>query len=372
MHCRQCSMSERKSRSRMTVKSRKRYHTLFYFHKDKSKAQTKLLLPSLRFYFSHLEEQDDHLVVHVLEEQFNKLHGLRSNAASSTKQCSTSRLATASAPACSDTVRGPTLSCDHCERDGFPNKKALRYHLFRIHQISMGRPDASRPTAPLSPGPPQVTHTGGSSPTAATASDIGHSADSELQAIRDASNWCLRFPLLELFVAPTALTPLRGKSGTQLREEDGEKTEGHRQLTPPLGGELQIDADQSLAQPVRDSPVPISQDAPVEEEKGPLDHYIEPLNNSLSCDPRMTLSDFCSQIIAEGKSFLSLPEPASSARSHNGPDIQDPQTCQKLYRRNRRRAVREIIGNNSERCKVPPTNPHSAFRQCLARWKTIQ
>ncbi|GIY89583.1 hypothetical protein CEXT_103161 [Caerostris extrusa] len=60
--------------------------------------------------------------------------------------------------------KGPTLSCDHCERDGFPNKKALRYHLFRIHQISMGRPDASRPTAPLSPGPPQVTHTGGSSP----------------------------------------------------------------------------------------------------------------------------------------------------------------------------------------------------------------
>ncbi|GIY89582.1 retrovirus-related Pol polyprotein from type-1 retrotransposable element R2 [Caerostris extrusa] len=106
------------------------------------------------------------------------------------------------------------------------------------------------------------------------------------------------------------------------------KTEGHRQLTSPLGGELQVDADQSLAQPVRDSP-----------------------------------------IIAEGKSFLSIPEPASSARSHNGPDIQDPETCQKLYRRNRRRAVREIIGTIVNGVKSPKTLTQH-FANVLARGKT--
>ncbi|GIX97053.1 hypothetical protein CEXT_488601 [Caerostris extrusa] len=225
-----------------------------------------------------MKSRDDHHVVHVLEEQFNKLHGLvsntpslefddfvlprpptkprlqHSNAASSTKQCSTSssRLATAPAPACSDT-------------------------------ISMGRPDASRPTAPLSHGPSQVTHTGGSSPTVATASDIGHSADSEMQAIRDASNLVLTLPFVGAVRCPDCSDSFTGKSGTQLR----------------------VDADQSLAQPIRDSPVPISQDAPVEEEKGPLDHYIEPLNNILSSDPSddsfRHLTDICSQIIAEGK-----------------------------------------------------------------------
>ncbi|GIY77564.1 retrovirus-related Pol polyprotein from type-1 retrotransposable element R2 [Caerostris extrusa] len=125
----------------------------------------------------------------------------------------------------------------------------------------------------------------------------------------------------------------------------------------PSGSDLQVDADQSLAHPVQDSSVSVLEDATVDEDKGPLDHYIEPLDNILSSDPSddsfRLLTDISSQIIAEGKSFLSIPEPVPSTRSFNGPDIQDPETCQKLYRRNRRRAVREIIGTNSERCKVP-------------------
>ncbi|GIY13577.1 hypothetical protein CDAR_567151 [Caerostris darwini] len=46
---------------------------------------------------------------------------------------------------------GPTFSCEFCERGGFPNRKALKYHLFRIHQVPMGKPEAHRPASSTSP-----------------------------------------------------------------------------------------------------------------------------------------------------------------------------------------------------------------------------
>ncbi|GIY62492.1 reverse transcriptase domain-containing protein [Caerostris darwini] len=85
---------------------------------------------------------------------------------------------------------------------------------------------------------------------------------------------------------------------------------------------MQVDQDQSHAQLVRDSPVPPSQDSCDEDEKGPLDHYIEPLDDILSSDPLddsfCLLSDICSKIVVEGKDFLSIPEPSSSSASQNG------------------------------------------------------
>ncbi|GIY13586.1 retrovirus-related Pol polyprotein from type-1 retrotransposable element R2 [Caerostris darwini] len=145
----------------------------------------------------------------------------------------------------------------------------------------------------------------------------------------------------------TVTTPLSIPSSRRRRRRKNRRSP---LADSPSQDELQVDADQSLAQPVPDSPVPPSQDSHGEEEKGPLDHYIEPLDNIFSSDPSddsfQLLADICSQIIAEGKTFLSIPEPSSSVRSQNGLDIQDPETCQKLYRRNRRRAVREIVGNN--------------------------
>ncbi|GIY13588.1 hypothetical protein CDAR_567241 [Caerostris darwini] len=75
---------------------------------------------------------------------------------------------------------GPTLFCDYCERDDFPNRKALRYHLFRIHQISMGRLEASKPTSSMSPAPSQVRNNEGTSPAEETS--LANSAPSFFQS----------------------------------------------------------------------------------------------------------------------------------------------------------------------------------------------
>ncbi|GIY48211.1 c2H2-type domain-containing protein [Caerostris darwini] len=45
-------------------------------------------------------------------------------------------------------------------------------------------------------------------------------------------------------------------------------------------------------------------------------------------------------------------------------NIDDPATCQRLYTRNRRRAVREIVGNVGERCKIPLDNLAQHFSDC--------
>ncbi|GIX76426.1 c2H2-type domain-containing protein [Caerostris extrusa] len=89
-----------------------------------------------------------------------------------------------------------------------------------------------------------------------------------------------------------------------------------------------------------------------EEEREPLDYYIEPSDDILSSDPSddsfRLLSVICSQIVVEGRTFY---QSLSSSASQNGYDITDPQTCQKLYRRNRRRAVRLLA--TIARCKIP-------------------
>ncbi|GIY55747.1 hypothetical protein CDAR_87491 [Caerostris darwini] len=44
---------------------------------------------------------------------------------------------------------GPAHCCHICDRGGFPNRKALRYHLFRVHRVPMGRREVRRPSLPL-------------------------------------------------------------------------------------------------------------------------------------------------------------------------------------------------------------------------------
>ncbi|KAF8797215.1 Retrovirus-related Pol polyprotein type-1 like protein [Argiope bruennichi] len=65
-----------------------------------------------------------------------------------------------------------------------------------------------------------------------------------------------------------------------------------------------------------------------------------------------SLSD---QAVAEIQSAL-LPGPALHDSNDRRPvravDIEDPRTCQSLYRRNRRRAIREINGTSGERCDI--------------------
>ncbi|KAF8778865.1 Retrovirus-related Pol polyprotein type-1 like protein [Argiope bruennichi] len=65
-----------------------------------------------------------------------------------------------------------------------------------------------------------------------------------------------------------------------------------------------------------------------------------------------SLSD---QAVAEIQSAI-LPGPALPDSNERRPvravDIEDPRTCQSLYRRNRRRAIREINGTNGERCDI--------------------
>ncbi|GIY16919.1 retrovirus-related Pol polyprotein from type-2 retrotransposable element R2DM [Caerostris extrusa] len=54
----------------------------------------------------------------------------------------------------------------------------------------------------------------------------------------------------------------------------------------------------------------------------------------------------------------------SSSSSSSSSNMADSATCQKLYRRNRRRAVREILGNTGERCKIPLLLLQTYFSEC--------
>ncbi|GIX94483.1 retrovirus-related Pol polyprotein from type-1 retrotransposable element R2, partial [Caerostris darwini] len=159
----------------------------------KARRKTRKMLPCPRcdFTFRTASSRDEHLVVHKLEDDFNRLHGIvgdssdadfgdfvlpkpvvsksgpkpvktqparhRATAISSrqvpppTSQDLSQRVGTST-----DDAPRPTLSCHLCEKTGFPNKKALRYHLFRLHQVPIGRPDSSKAVPSSSSAIPQV------------------------------------------------------------------------------------------------------------------------------------------------------------------------------------------------------------------------
>ncbi|GIY87334.1 retrovirus-related Pol polyprotein from type-1 retrotransposable element R2 [Caerostris extrusa] len=60
------------------------------------------------------------------------------------------------------------------------------------------------------------------------------------------------------------------------------------------------------------------------------------------------------QISSDADLIRSLQDQATSSYSH-ALNIEDPQQCQKLYKKNRRKAIREIRGTQSGRCSIPPS-----------------
>ncbi|GIY90124.1 retrovirus-related Pol polyprotein from type-2 retrotransposable element R2DM [Caerostris extrusa] len=95
-----------------------------------------------------------------------------------------------------------------------------------------------------------------------------------------------------------------------------------------------------------------------EHEDEPLHHLTQLLDDILQCDPSSECSsllcDAYAQIV-EGKTMVeasaTAPAPVSANRVVN---IENPQECQTLYHRNRRKAIREIKGAADERCALPP------------------
>ncbi|GIY44229.1 hypothetical protein CDAR_27061 [Caerostris darwini] len=113
--------------------------------------------PRCDFTFRTLKSRDKHLVVHSLEDEFSRLHGIVSSSNNAdfddfvlpksphpqslpkqSKSLAVQDLATtssthqaySSAPA---TAASLPLICDFCDKRGFPSRKALKYHLFRLH-----------------------------------------------------------------------------------------------------------------------------------------------------------------------------------------------------------------------------------------------
>ncbi|GIY13591.1 retrovirus-related Pol polyprotein from type-1 retrotransposable element R2 [Caerostris darwini] len=114
---------------------------------------------------------------------------------------------------------------------------------------------------------------------------------------------------------------------------------------------------QVMAPPVENTtdPDPIQVDDDHQDE--PLHHLTQVLDDILNCDPSSEgaslLSDTYAQIVVEATQIvfpISPPAPVTINRTVN---IEDPQECQKLYRRNRR-AIREIKDAAGERFMLPP------------------
>ncbi|GIZ00480.1 retrovirus-related Pol polyprotein from type-1 retrotransposable element R2 [Caerostris extrusa] len=95
-----------------------------------------------------------------------RLQSSKAASSSQRESAATSRLTSAPDRACLDSSRGSTLSCGYCDKDGFPNKKALKYHNFRVHKVPMGktqpsvdRQNAKKPAASLLPSPSPALQT---------------------------------------------------------------------------------------------------------------------------------------------------------------------------------------------------------------------
>ncbi|GIX97727.1 retrovirus-related Pol polyprotein from type-1 retrotransposable element R2 [Caerostris darwini] len=135
------------------------------------------------FKFRTVKSRDKHLVVHVLEEEFNRLHGITSNShvadfddfvlpkptASKRVQKHPKFLAPIDQATTSSSRQvhpsssaSPSFVCEYCDQAGFPSRKALKYHLFRLHGQPMRKPSqqqapSSSPQAQSSPTPPVST-----------------------------------------------------------------------------------------------------------------------------------------------------------------------------------------------------------------------
>ncbi|GIY13582.1 retrovirus-related Pol polyprotein from type-1 retrotransposable element R2 [Caerostris darwini] len=131
------------------------------------------------FKFRTVKSRDEHLVVHVLEEEFNRLHGITSNSHAADfddfvlpKPTASKRVqkqpkslvpidqatTSSSRQVHPSSSASPSIVCEYCDQAGFPSRKALKYHLFRLygqpmrkasqHQASSSSPQAQSATPP--------------------------------------------------------------------------------------------------------------------------------------------------------------------------------------------------------------------------------
>ncbi|GIY62490.1 retrovirus-related Pol polyprotein from type-2 retrotransposable element R2DM [Caerostris darwini] len=357
-----------------------------------------------RISFKEKPDQVSHPVLLPLrppqkEDEFNRLHGIASNSNTSdfddfvlprppsskpnrkssktvfTKKqhsISSSSQSTTATRRPSETV-GPTLSCHLCDREGFPNCKALKYHLFRLHQIPMGKPVIDIPSPSLSPGPSHVRNANATSPAEETPltnspHSFGESAGTGPQVSRNGQTVTFRLPLVGADQCPDCFDTFSGKEwysikgsitkhlkfkhkskpsehncfanvGLMIKPTDlqhqcpectdcftssqglrnhlavHKKTSALQVATTlsipssrrkkrrkkrrsavadsPSRDDNQVDANHSLAPPVRDSSVPPSQDAPIDEERrrDPLTIILSHSTISFHLTPQMTLFD---------------------------------------------------------------------------------
>ncbi|GIZ00473.1 hypothetical protein CEXT_610181 [Caerostris extrusa] len=139
-------------------------------------------------------------------------------------------------------------------------------------------------------------------------------------------------------------------------------------------GEPSVVADQHaiLAPPVVQKPLALDNVVSEEESPGPLSHFLEVFDDLFRDHPSQesfaVFEQHCLEFAHEAIAHL-FPEgndrrmPSSSSSSPPTLKTDILATCQKLYRRNRRRAVREILGNAGDKCKIPLLSLHTFFSE---------
>ncbi|GIY44244.1 retrovirus-related Pol polyprotein from type-1 retrotransposable element R2 [Caerostris darwini] len=111
-------------------------------------------------------------------------------------------------------------------------------------------------------------------------------------------------------------------------------------------------------------------DLPDDSVGGPISHFLEQLDAFLAdqvpTDAFYSFENLVDEIVQTAVSHLfpDGPPPSGSGSSPVEINIDDPATCQQLYTRNRRRAVREITGNSGFRCKIPLDSLVQHFSNC--------
>ncbi|GIY95357.1 retrovirus-related Pol polyprotein from type-1 retrotransposable element R2, partial [Caerostris extrusa] len=414
------------------------------------------------------KSRDEHHVVHVLENEFNVIHGLVGNSSSSNFDDfqlpkSPTRKPRRGSPEHrpQDTsLPGPSTSahqthvtlqsesaslpivCDICDKGGFPTRKALKYHLFRIHRQPTRKasqqlhptnsPQDQVPTSPVSALPLASAISRQDAKIELSFPIHGKIAcpESGCNATFVSRVWNsmkgslikhLRFvhrvsiatcvfkcdichldiqgkprehlcfavdgnPLIieiaQMLQCSLCSATFSSTLGLQNHEKAHKKSEALRSQLPalvlppprrrkrarkarptasPASDEENAhisEVSQILAPPAdADSGVESLQPSPDFEDE-PLHHFKQIFDDMLECEPTEDgvelLSETFAQIVTEAKNIVIPNSDRATVSYSHALNIGDPQQCQKLYRKNRRKAIREIRGTQSERCSIPP------------------
>ncbi|GIY62516.1 hypothetical protein CDAR_495341 [Caerostris darwini] len=383
------------------------------------------------FKFRTVKSMDEHLVVHVLEDEFNRLHGIASTSNASdfddfalpqsSTMTSRKKLLPAKAPASatasrkqktlpivepasttssrkksspSETSTSPStrpqvaapvsvdvlpnavvssFSCHFCDQRGFPSKKALKYHLFRLHGQPMKKP--SKPSLSTTSSQDQVS-TSPATAISTSPSVVRHDVKIALSFPINGNIACPETGCNASFVS-REWTCMKGLLIKHLRFahrisiavcefkcdichlDIQSKPRDHPCFANGCNP-LVIEVEQLLAPPVEDIPLVEVASQNSDHADEPLFHFVQIFQDILSCDPSQDctalLSEAYSQLVAVASNIVlpKEPVPASSTASRSI-NIDDPQQCQRLYKRNGRRAIREIQKVSGERCSLPPS-----------------